>query len=454
MKVLYLSSWERSNDGGSSRVAFEIAQEAHQAGIKSAIIYPGIENKVFIRDGVTNITIESIIDEDFAVPSLTLDNYKFIISAIKDFSPNIIHSHTEAFIGIIGQIYAIENDIPIVLTSHMLPSQISNWQPVSSKSSELLYFAQIAGIIPRALKTYYENCDAVIALNNQAKNDIRKFGYNGEIYIIPNGRNISKYKMNRNRNKKQIERLVFTGQISERKNQKYLIEVMKFLPKNYTLELIGSQGNKEEVNRIKEEIKNSNLQNIKLTDKTPFSEVIKKLYEADVFVSASTHEVQSLAVIEALLTGLPVIGLKNVTIDELVSDNNGSNLAANTSPKLFAKEILKIRSDNYKLLSINAEQSVTHLNWTEVMKKTISIYEREISKDEVKRNSRKRNLEKLVKIIPSPNIQNYINTTLNDKTFTKNIKNVNKGKNIIKIIGLISSVVFATFLLSKRQKKD
>ena len=64
MKVLYLSSWERSNDGGSSRVAFEIAQEAHQAGIKSAIIYPGIENKVFIRDGVTNITIESIIDED------------------------------------------------------------------------------------------------------------------------------------------------------------------------------------------------------------------------------------------------------------------------------------------------------------------------------------------------------------------------------------------------------
>ncbi len=45
------------------------------------------------------------------------------------------------------------------------------------------------------------------------------------------------------------------------------------------------------------------------------------------FVSASKMEVQSLAIIEALASGSPVIGLGNETVDELVDETNGSTVA-------------------------------------------------------------------------------------------------------------------------------
>ncbi len=72
------------------------------------------------------------------------------------------------------------------------------------------------------------------------------------------------------------------------------------------------------------------------------------LAQTHAFVSASKMEVQSLAIIEALASGSPVIGLGNETVDELVDETNGVRLPNDTSAEEFAAAIRSVCDDRQR----------------------------------------------------------------------------------------------------------
>jgi glycosyltransferase involved in cell wall biosynthesis len=232
--------------------------------------------------------------------------------------------------------------------------------------------------ILRVLYNFFLNCDAIIALNQPARESIREFGFNGPIYVIPNGRALDHYNRCQHADNSIPEKtLVFIGFIAERKNQAYLLQTLNELPKNYQLYLIGKPHTPEYQHQLEEYCKEHDLQNVIFVGQVAHDQIPAYLCKAHVFPSASKMEVQSLVVIEALASGTPIVGLSNETIDELINEDVGVWLAKDTDPVAFANQIERIcdlPAEEYQQMCQNARERVAHLDWSNVVKSTTEAY--------------------------------------------------------------------------------
>jgi glycosyltransferase involved in cell wall biosynthesis len=229
------------------------------------------------------------------------------------------------------------------------------------------------------LNNFYLNCDALIALNQSALESIREFGFQGSVFVVPNGRDLKYYSCCKNADNTIDQKiLVFIGFLNKRKNQAYLLKTLKELPANYILRLIGKPLTPEYLDELKEYCREHSLKNVEFVGQIEHDQIPDFLEEAHVFPSASKMEVQSLVVIEALASGTPVVGLSNETIDELINDEVGACLAKDKEPVDFAKQIERICNlpvDEYQAMCQTARKRVAHLDWSNVVYSTSEAYQ-------------------------------------------------------------------------------
>jgi glycosyltransferase involved in cell wall biosynthesis len=276
-----------------------------------------------------------------------------------------------------GQVWAAMNKTPFVYTSHVLPSrsldfgagQIFDFMPQT--------FTQTMS--RRMLGDFMRNCDAVIALNQSAANDLQTFGYRGRVLTIPNGRDTERLGHCPIADvRAPIKTLTFIGFISRRKNQAYLLEALKHLPPaGYRLQFIGDVLEPEYGAQLVQQAHALDLDNVSFVGAVPHSAIPDCLAQTHLFVSASTMEVQSLSVIEALASGTPVVGLSNETIDELVDERVGWNLAHDACPAAFAgriQHLCALPQAEYSQLCVAARRRVEHLGWAQIERQTTAAY--------------------------------------------------------------------------------
>jgi glycosyltransferase involved in cell wall biosynthesis len=141
------------------------------------------------------------------------------------------------------------------------------------------------------LVDFYENCDAVIALNRSAAADIAQFGYRGRLFIIPNGRDLNRFGACEIPDVTSPTRvLTFVGFVNQRKNQHYLIESLGFLPRTYVLQIIGQVMDADYGRQIEDRVRENGLDNVVLTGPVDYGEIPGYLAKTHVFVSASKME--------------------------------------------------------------------------------------------------------------------------------------------------------------------
>jgi hypothetical protein len=127
------------------------------------------------------------------------------------------------------------------------------------------------------------------------------------------------------------------------------------------------------------------------------------LERSHLFVSASKLEVQSLAIVEALASGTPVVGLSNETVDELVDDAVGCRLARDATPEEFARcvtEICSLPASKYEQLCRSARQRVEHHDWPHVQDLTVEAYET-IRNEHVAEGDEAARVRKIIAHVPS-----------------------------------------------------
>lgn len=346
------------------------------------------------------------------LPNLNWENIRFLFKNLLEFSPEVIHVHDPGPLSFLLQIWARENRTPFFYTSHVLPTKFSDFG--SKEFSKNLGKLLDSQLLKKYFLNFYGNCDGIIALNKEVEKDIKKFGYTGKIFVIPNGRNLELYRKKKTINIAfSIKRLVFVGWLSSRKNQKYLLEVMRFLPKDYVLDLVGGALSEKYFSDLKKQAKQYHLENVNFVGQVEYEQIPEYLRKAFLFVSASKMEVQSLVILEALASGTPVIGLSNETIDELVDEKVGVRLSKNSSPKIFSQEIERLASlgeENYEKISENARERVKDFSWENVVDRTISAY-KEVGQSKQKlrklRSLQKNDWEQILEKIKWPNFLKF-----------------------------------------------
>ncbi len=364
MKILVVSSHEHLHGGGEGRLAFEFAVEMsrrHQV----ALVYPGGPPDRLPHGARLQVyTIRSI---DYVVPALTGGELRALFRFLNDFQPDVIHSHTPWFMGAIIQFWAYVHGVPYFFTAHELPSKILEWGLVRYMKG--VSRTGLLHVLTRTyLVTFCRHCTGVVALNQAAARDIRGIGYRGRLSIIPNGRTLALYDGKEPADIGEAEKiLAFVGDILPRKNQKFLVQVLSHLPPNYRLLLIGHDVDHRYRREIDASLNADLRRRVTFTGKLPHEQVPRHLARTHLWVSASLMEVQSLAVLEALASGTPVLGLSNETIDELVDARVGGRLARGTTPQQFAREVRRLCEGDpasYAELCRGARQRALPFDWS------------------------------------------------------------------------------------------
>ncbi len=391
MKIVFLTNYPDISVGGDSRVPWELARSfAEYTDNEVWIIKAGKEFKLE-RDHISKklMTFSFPADEidlKFYFFKTSLRNISRVFKFLDEIQPDIIHGHSFDPTCYICQSWALKEKVPFVYTSHVLPSQSTSFIP------DIRYIRIISALVNIPYETYtrsfYSGCASIITLNESAKKDFQGYMKNKKMRYdtIPNGTYLEKAYFLERKPPKEREtlRIIFPGHLSSRKNQNYIIESLKYIRSDRKIELFlpGSQIDKQylkllnktsnELEKIKPNIK------VILPGHMDHELLLNKYKESHFLISSSKMEVQSLVIIEALASGLPILALENETTTELIkSDRNGYLTRINTSPKDFAlliDKLLTIESAKYTSFSEEAIKSVNHLSWRNTVTKTEEIY--------------------------------------------------------------------------------
>jgi 1,2-diacylglycerol 3-alpha-glucosyltransferase len=379
-RICIISIFKDGDGGGEGMAAYELARVLSK-NYQVRLLCPGSTTGNFEENGLKEFRVKSYGDKNLYVPLLSQNNVREIFNFLDDFSPDVVHAHDPALLGVIGQFWARVHNVPFFYTAHVLPLNVLEFG--TSEFIKLPPGLLSGALAERFLLNFYDNCDAVIALNKNASEQIAEFGFAGLVFPIPNGRNVERFthcEIADIRSPAKI--LTFIGFLNHRKNQVYLIEMMKYLPKNYQLWLIGEPLIKDYGDELKRVAKEQGVEdNVKFVGAVPAEAIPDFLEKSHLLVSASKLEVQSLVVIEALASGTPVVGLSNETVDELVHPDNGVRLEKDTSPEAFAAEVKRICNstpEKYAAMCAAAREAVIHQDWSIVSQSIVAAYEKVI----------------------------------------------------------------------------
>jgi len=394
MRVVFSTFFRESKGGGGSRVSYDIARAFARQGHETVLVCPG--EKTGIKKVAPNfryLEIKSLGEGEVSLPYLTINNLKFLFNFLEEFRPQVIHGHDFGPTALVTQFWAINHHLPFIYTGHVLPTKFSEFS-ISEFSESLGHFYN-TNLMKKYLFNFFKDCDAWIALNKDAQDDVIKYGFQNKIFIIPNGCDLQVYYYCRTSQLSERQKqLTFIGYLSQRKNQKYLLKVMEYLPENFTLNLIGTPVNPKYFEDLNKYIEKKHLKNINFMGEIPYEQIPQILEKTHVLVSASKMEVQSLVIIEALASGTPVVGLSNGTIDELIDKSTGYRLKKNTPPKIFSEhiqEIFSLPQKEYEVLCQKAREKVSHMDWSDIVKKTEIVYQK-IIESKKKEDQRKKNI--------------------------------------------------------------
>jgi phosphatidylinositol alpha 1,6-mannosyltransferase len=247
-----------------------------------------------------------------------------IRNLLKKSDPHIIHIHSPVVLGNIAQLLAGGLRKPVIATNHYLPINMSR-----SLTSDPLLSKPFSNISYSYLVHFCNRCEYVTAPTSTALKLLYDHGLRTPAGVISNGIDLSKYTPGegsdhiREKFGLPLDRPIalHVNRLSEEKRVDVLLDAAAKLTGNGYIALVGSGPAETE---LREQAERLNL-----GDKVAFlgyvrdADLLALRRSVEVFVIPSEADLQSLATMEAMACGLPVIAANSYALPELV--HHGEN---------------------------------------------------------------------------------------------------------------------------------
>lgn len=339
MNILFFSSWypTKSNPGFGIFVK-EHAKAVHSSGVEIVVMAMLVERSTSmfrvevqdLRDEFNIRTIQITISSRYRdliyhlIPlqrQIAFKYYKKLIA--KTFSPDIVHSNVVFPAGMIGDFIAKKTGKPHIITEH--------W----SKIDGILQKPYLSGLTRKAFK----HAAKVLPVSEFLKENIIQLipSLNpNKFCIVPNVINTEpftyKHKAQRTDEIKFCAVATWaTKKIPDKIPELFieaLAQIQQKTDKKLTLTMIGGGNRWVELKSLCEKQSFTTV----LTGYQPKEKIAEILQDSDFFVHASTIETFGVVIVEAMMTGTPVICSNVGALPELVDESNGI-LCENTIEK-------------------------------------------------------------------------------------------------------------------------
>ncbi|MBC1768529.1 glycosyltransferase family 4 protein [Listeria welshimeri] len=236
---------------------------------------------------------------------------------------DIIHTHTEFSLGLLGKRIAKKYNIPSIHTYHTMYVDYLHY---IAKGKILT-----PSMVGKMTKSFCDSYDAIITPTAKVRHHLEEQGIHKLMYTIPTGTDISSFVPVEKQRIIDLKKslgigmndavILSLGRIAQEKNIDAIIhampEVIQATP-NAKLVIVGDGPVRRDLEKLVEakQLKN----NVIFTGAVDWENISLYYQLGDLFVSASTTETQGLTYAEAMAASLPVVAKRDESIEGFLTD--------------------------------------------------------------------------------------------------------------------------------------
>ena len=252
----------------------------------------------------------------FALPWQVRKNSQRILDSVK---PDVVHFQSHIIIGGALSSEAQKRGIRIVGTNHFMPENLLEFTLLPQAFQDVAIRTAW-----KAASRTFGRAEAVTTPTRRAADFLEEYTHLSGVHAISCGIDAHRYTPNFSGD--VANKILFVGRVTGEKKLDVLLTAFAKLPLTLdaTLEIVGGG---DQLNNLK------NLANVLgIRDRVSFTgyvtdaELKEKLSGAKVFAMPSIAELQSIATMEAMASGLPIVGANAMALPHLIHDGENGFL--------------------------------------------------------------------------------------------------------------------------------
>lgn len=272
------------------------------------------------------------------------------LKRLKTFKPDIVHFHTPWGLGLSAHLAAEKFDVPLVGTNHIYITKNSS-ASLSVFPGYKFFSNQLASVGVYMIKTLYDACDLRLAPSKMLIQGLRDSGYEKHFTYLPNGIRLSAVKRLTAAGKEKLREtyglktkvVLHFGRLAKEKSIDDLLRSFARVCKarnDVSLFVIGDGAMKKPLVKLAKKLKID--RSVVFAGSMSHEELVSSgiISLGDLFATASRSENQPMAVLEAMIHGLPIVGVREAGMIDLVTTNGF--LAKPGHHKQFADAMLQL----------------------------------------------------------------------------------------------------------------
>jgi glycosyltransferase involved in cell wall biosynthesis len=197
-------------------------------------------------------------------------------------------------------------------------------------------------------RVMYNRADLVLTPSGAMKDVLKKQGVKTKVEVMSNGIDYDFFKKKTDYRIKN--KIIHIGRIGHEKNVDVVIQSFRLALKERPALTLDIMGDGPSLKSLQALVRSLDLHNkVKFWGAYDINKVSKLLCNYDFFVTASTIETQGLVILEAMASGLPVLGVDKLAIAEVIHDGKNGYLSKPFDTKGMAANMLKMLESDEKL---------------------------------------------------------------------------------------------------------
>ena len=320
MKIVIAADSYPPDVSGNAIFSQNLARGLRARGHSVHVIAPSPVSRPYIAN-VAGITEHRMRSHEFASlrgfsMSMPWEISRTVRRILQGLNPDVVHVQSHLSVGRVACKYANELGLPLIVTNHFTPENLFDRLSccVPKFISKLL-----ADMAWRDLGNVFQRADRLVAPSPTAIAVMKEHAHLGGGVSISNGVNLPIYQAAAQKAEKHsIPHLLYVGRLEKQKHVDDIITALALLQPSTKLhfDIVGTGTKKEDLRRKAAELRV--IDRVTFHDYLDDDALIEMYARSDIFVNASTGELQSLATLEALSSGIPVVLANAVGLPHLV----------------------------------------------------------------------------------------------------------------------------------------
>ncbi len=354
MKILIAADLHWPTINGVATFSRNLAQGLADRGHEVVVIAPSQR-----RSGrpTEEVDVNYVIKRTASVPFPFYQNFRISLAPqmeirriFQEFQPDIVHLQMCLTLGNVTQKYALKYGIPIVATNHAIPDNLlDNLRYLAPMSKPIGYVITEYGV------RFHRKVDYVTLPTKSAIDMFGEERLTVPVEPVSNGIDLSKFtpskadqsvigKFHIPHNKPVI---AYVGRTDAEKHLYVLIEAFaRTLHEAKTeshLLIVGSGTDLERMKNLTYELRVHS--HVTFTGRVTDEEIVELQKVGDIFTMPSPAELQSIATLEAMASGKPVVAVDAGALGELCQNGKNGILCEKDNIDQFAAALIKLVDD-------------------------------------------------------------------------------------------------------------